>query len=273
MDPMLAEINLLKSQMAEMAELLTAVRNGAPGGNVQGPQQQQQVQFDGSASAGRMDEDRDDDGEDARHALTSGESDEIDDTLLYSDLLGSSASVPIKQASQQLCTLLENPPPVELLGRPDLDIRFSKIPQTPAPRNNRVDRQLYQPQKKMEKAMNLLVQQIEKGDQDHRALALAATCCRSAWEDLQQHRRSLYAGKAAHALPRRPDDQRPRLLTPEEEEKIRKVQRPTKPRSRSFWGEATSSNSSWGKGAQNRNRSNSRQRGKGKGKGNKQEAQ
>lgn len=162
---------------------------------------------------------------------------------------------------------------MELLGRPDLDIRFNKIPQSPAPRNNKIDRQLYQPQRKMEKAMNLLVQQVEKGDNDHRALALAATCCRSAWEDLQQQRRSLYAGKAAHALPRRPDDQRPRLLTQEEEEKIKKVQRPAKPRTRTFWGEATSSNSSWGKGTQNRGRSTSRQRGKGKGKGNKQEAQ
>ena len=56
---------------------------------------------------------------------------------------------------------------------------------------------------------------------------------RSAWEDTQQHRRDLFAGKQAYKLDKREDDNRPRLLTDVENKKIQRF--PPKPPA-SNWG-------------------------------------
>ena len=47
-------------------------------------------------------------------------------------------------------------------------------------------------------------------------------------------------------LKKRPDDNQPRLLTAQEEEKIKKVQRPFQPRTRSSWGNAATLGSEYG---------------------------
>ena len=164
---------------------------------------------------------------------------------------------------------------MDLLSKPEAGTeykRYQKIPQTPPPRAHRVDKSLYMPQKKMEKAMHLLVQQVENtenGADGHKAMAQAACQIRSAWEDLNQNRRHLLAGRASNHLQKRSDDNRPRLLTTEEEEKIdksKKVMRPfQKPRASRFWGDATSSiTNNW---KNPRQRSFSQGKGKGKGKG------
>ena len=83
----------------------------------------------------------------------------------------------------------------------------------------------------MENAMHCLVNYTET--QDKRELATLAAHLRSAWEDAQQHRRWMFAGKQAYKLDKREDDNRPRLLTEEENKKIQRF--PPKPPA-SNWG-------------------------------------
>ena len=108
---------------------------------------------------------------------------------------------------------------------------------------------------------------------DEKSLTLAAAFARSSWEDLQQQRRGLLAGKAAPKLGPRKDQDAPRLLTPDEEEKVQKSRQQQSfagSRGRTFYrpnfrGDRSRSNKP-------RDRSFSRSSGKGKGKGKKKES-
>ena len=116
-----------------------------------------------------------------------------------------------------LCSLLPAPPPLEQLRLSEKDCpSFSKVPKTPVPRKqNQTDINLFQVQKKVEGAMNMLVHCAESGDQ--RSLHVQAAMLRSAWEDLLQMRRSALAGRQFRKLDPRLDDTRPKLLSKEEE--------------------------------------------------------
>ena len=138
-----------------------------------------------------------------------------------------SASSPVACA---LCDLLEHPPPLELLKGPSQSACYAKIPETPSSRKHPIDQKLQIPQKKMEIAMHKLVLSLDTNDT--REVQTAAAFIRSAWEDLQQQRRELVAGRNKNKLDRRPDDTKARLLTPEEEAKVR----PPPPPSRHQWG-------------------------------------
>ena len=83
-----------------------------------------------------------------------------------------------------LCSLLAAPPPLEQLRLSEKDCpSFSKVPKTPVPRKqNRTDINLFQVQKKVEGAMNMLVHCADSGDQ--RSLHVQAAMLRLAWEDL-----------------------------------------------------------------------------------------
>ena len=54
-------------------------------------------------------------------------------------------------------------------------------------------------------------------------LGVVGSLVRSAWEDLQENRKRILAGRNQHVLEPRPDMDAPRLLTREEEEKLRKA--------------------------------------------------
>ena len=108
--------------------------------------------------------------------------------------------------------------------------KFQGVPQTTAPRQHKTDKQLYNAQRKMENAMQLLLNYTETNDK--KDLTTLAAHLRSAWEDTQQHRRWLLAGKQAYKLEKRQDDTRPRLLTEEENKKIQRFPKPTA----SNWG-------------------------------------
>ena len=121
-----------------------------------------------------------------------------------------------------LCSLLAMPPPLEQLRLSEKDCpMFSKVPETPMPRKqHQTYFSLFQIQKKVEGAMNMLVHCAESGDQ--RSLHVQAAMLRSAWEDLLQMRRSTLAGREFRKLDPRSDDTRPKLLTREEEGKLNK---------------------------------------------------
>ena len=66
--------------------------------------------------------------------------------------------------------------------------------------------------------MHLLIDALETGEPT--PIDLAAAEIRSAWEDVLKQRRGLMAGKVVNRLDRRPDDDRPRLLSPNEEKRV-----------------------------------------------------
>ena len=68
--------------------------------------------------------------------------------------------------------------------------------------------------------MHCMVHEEERHDQSE--AEVIAALARSAWEDLQQQRRSLIAGRQMSKLDIREDDSRARLLSKEEEEKVAK---------------------------------------------------
>ena len=141
--------------------------------------------------------------------------------------------------------------------------QYTGVPQTAPPRKNRIDLNLFQAQKKLEDSMHMQMHFLETGDKKH--LSMVAALTRSAWEDLNQNRRTLLAGKQSFKLNPRLDDDKPKLLTREEEQKVKPKPKFTRP----AWvnaNQATSSNNSQFNPQRQRSRSTDR-KGKGKGKG------
>ena len=183
----------------------------------------------------------------------------------WESVLGSAVRQPTSEAGKALAMLLTAPPPLERLKELGATTtRYAGVPPTPLSRRNRVDRNLWQAQSKIEQCLHCMLDSADS--ETTQAMAQAAAWARSAWEDLQQQRRSFYAGKQAYKLDARTDDTRPRLLTTEESSKIRPAESlQTRP---SFWGEFRGPRRD-GKGKGNA-RSPSfppKPRGKGKGKG------
>ena len=106
--------------------------------------------------------------------------------------------------------------------------------------------------------MNMYIHLAETKDMQH--LTMATALARSAWEDLQQSRRHLIAGKESHKLETRTYDETAKLLTKEEEKRLRDrpIQRWRPQPQSDLQTTASSSENTWKKPAWT---------GKGKGKG------
>jgi hypothetical protein len=165
-------------------------------------------------------------------------------------------------AAVHLSQLLSSPPPLINLNASQHEMtHYTGIPATPPPRrNNKVDRQWYQAQRKMEQAMHMLVHSLEQPNPQN--IQGIGAWIRSAWEDAHQARRQFQAGRQAHQLQPRQDDTQPQLLTAEEKEKIMRSR--SRPRTRSQWGQE-SQPSQWGRPWEPK--TSGKGKGKGKGKG------
>ncbi len=148
-------------------------------------------------------------------------------------------------------------------------VLYSGVPETPAQRRNKVESQLQQLQHKMEIVMHLLTHHLETGDKG--ALGGAAAWTISAWQDINEQRRTYLAGRQAWKLDSRQVDKRPKLRTQNEEKKM-KPQYSGKGRGRpgTSWAWAQSETRTppqreWNSNSDWRSRSRSRD-GKGKGK-------
>jgi hypothetical protein len=156
--------------------------------------------------------------------------DEMDDDsefpMGWQQLLGSKKTVATNATSVALVQLLENPPPLDSLEDKKSETSlYQGVPETPPPRRNRVDFSLWQGQQKIEFALHNILHHLETGE--NTKIGIAAAWARSAWQDLHEQRRQLLAGgKGKTILERRPDEQKPRLITPQEEEKINRAKRP-----------------------------------------------
>ena len=126
--------------------------------------------------------------------------------------------------------------------------------------------QWWQCQHKIELTMNLLVQYFETNSVD--ALGASAAFLRSAWEEANEARRGYLAGRQAWKLNHRQDDKRARLLSEDEEKKIRnetkrkgKGKGNARPWFSSWQDKQSTPRNDWGRNW----RSRSRSQGKGKG--------
>jgi hypothetical protein len=204
--------------------------------------------------------------------------DEMDDDsdlpMEWQQLLGCKKTVATNATSVALVQMLENPPPLDSLKDKKSETAvYQEVPETPPPRRNKIDLSLWQGQQKIEYALHNIVHHLETGEKAK--IGIAAAWARSAWQDLQEQRRQLLAGgRGRTLLERRPDEQKPRLLTPQEEEKINRAKRP-QAKAKNVWGTnggphppaAPPNHPPDFRGQQHRSRS--RTRGKGKGKGGK----
>ena len=140
----------------------------------------------------------------------------------WTSVLGVPRASPTRADAMTLCQLFSSPPPLGMVKNALSDAtKFEGVPPTPPPRANKLDKQLWTTQQKMETAMNLMVAQLETGDASR--MATAGAMIRSAWEDLNENRRRLMAGRQSYALEARKDMDQTRLLTKEEAEKVRKA--------------------------------------------------
>ena len=191
------------------------------------------------------------------------------------DLVLKSQKMAVTSAhGKSLVSMLSDPPPLEKLKAAEHDaVHFLGVPETPGPRRNKIDFNLWQSQHKLEEAMHSLLNHFEQGDQKH--LGLTAAWLRSAWQDLHEQRRVLLAGgRGKNLLEKRPDDVRARLLTPQEEEKISKARKPPA-KAKNLWGSNPGPNpprppqppDGFRGRSHSRSRSQTRGSGNGKGKG------
>ena len=119
------------------------------------------------------------------------------------------------------------PPPLALVKKLIDEVKcLEGMPQTALPRRAAIDRALFNPQQKLETALNVIVAMQEKSADPALSedLTSLAALVRSAFEDLQENRRRLMAGRQSHLLDQREDRQEVRLLTPTEEAKLREHQ-------------------------------------------------
>lgn len=205
-----------------------------------------------------------------------------DDNVEWSKVLGQEREEVTRDEAKVFTTLLKSPPP---LGRVreivKTVVKYQGVPETPSHRSQpqgsskygnssgRLDQRVQGTQVKLEAAMHLMVAQLETGDSKN--MGLASAMIRSAWEDLNENRRHLAAGRQRYALEQRQDITEARLLTKEEEEKVRKA-RAFNPGSRGRRPEPPDASSTSWTGNWKPNYSQnwtkpSQGRGKGKGKG------
>ena len=196
--------------------------------------------------------------------------DEGVDKVDWGELLVQELAQPSRPEAVELCQVLGSPPPFDSMKHlAKSTTKYTGICATPPFRpQHRLDASLQMPQQKLEMAMHSLVHHVETNDKQ--ALLHTAAWIRSAWEDLHQQRRQTLAGKQSFKLDKRTDDNRPRLLTQEEESKIT-ISRPRpQPKPARFWGDTSSGeHRRYNYGPQQPPKSSGKGRGKGRGKGGK----
>ena len=115
------------------------------------------------------------------------------------------------------------PPPLSLVqGYIKEQVAIEGVPETPAPRRSMQDRGLAGTQKKLEAALTKLVELAEKEDGSLQTdIGLTAALVRSAYEDINEARRRMFAGRQAYKLDARGDVTQNKLLSSSEELKLR----------------------------------------------------
>ena len=128
-----------------------------------------------------------------------------DDDLKWDDVLAQNKIQCKTREGGLLCKLVSSPPPLGQLKESTTKLpKYQQVPQKPPPRRHKGDMAMYQAQKKMEEAINMSIHMVETQDNSH--ITVQTALMRSAWEDLQQSRRHLLAGRQSNKLDPRTDD-------------------------------------------------------------------
>ena len=172
---------------------------------------------------------------------------------------------PITHVVHGVEVMMEIPPDLESLRNQEKHLpRYEHVPETPPPRKSHLDHERQRLCKKIEMAMHAAISSLDSGNPEHLAMALGYM--RSAWEDIHQSRRQAFAGRQRTKLDSRPDDNRTRLLTKDEEKEVEKGRMS---KQKQHWGKGKGR----GKGSTGWNATHTwsewkpRSSGKGKGKG------
>jgi hypothetical protein len=155
------------------------------------------------------------------------DAEEVEDTdqhnesyMQWDDVLIDDKHLPQSADGQHLAQLLATPPPLLKLKATQSTIkRFTGVPDTPPPTKMQQDKRQFDAQVKIEAALHLLMRSCEEDDKQH--MLQACAWLRSSWEDQLQIRRRAFAGRQSWKLDPRTDDNKPRLVTTEEEKKLR----------------------------------------------------
>ena len=118
-------------------------------------------------------------------------------------------------------------PPLVLVGElVKNSVLVEGVPQTPAARRTAVDRALFNPQHKMELVLHRMATTIERcpDPSTRQEIQAMAALVRSSYEDINESRRRLIAGRQQDILQRRTDVTDNRLLSEAEEQKLRQRQ-------------------------------------------------
>ena len=257
MEAIVEQIQLLQAQIATMQQQF----------QLQQQQMQQQMQQQAAQAAQPMQVEAEEEGNE-------DDEEEGDEQVQWGDMLPPRGMIASQPEAVCLSSMLAEPPPLDRLREAENGTTiYTAEPQTPSARKHPIDQKLHTMQKKVETIMHLHIHHFETGDRDNKAIGLSAALARSVWEDLNQQRRALLAGKQAFKLDPRKDDIKPRLLSKEEEKKVRQTPKPPQQRGRPFWRNDNQQTSGYRSNSQ-RYRSNSSNyrsfsqgRGKGKGKG------
>lgn len=137
-------------------------------------------------------------------------------------VLGQPQKTPSSHAAVVFGKMLQSPPPLSVVQETVRKVtRYVDTPVTPAARKHRADQSLAVMQKKLEASLNAITEHLESGDPN--ALAVGGALIRSAWEDANDNRRRILAGRQQFVLKGRKDQDAAKLLEAEEEEKLRKA--------------------------------------------------
>lgn len=144
-----------------------------------------------------------------------------DEVVNWSKIIQPRTTDPTSKEAIDFVNLLKTAPPIQDLKHQTNTLpKFTGVPEPPPPRrNNKIDSHLHNVEQKLCTAMNLLTNYLETNDQSQ--IGTAAAWIRSAQQDTREQRRALIAGKQAWKLDPRQDDEKPRLLSAEEEKRIK----------------------------------------------------
>ena len=143
-------------------------------------------------------------------------------TDLWDDILTGTG----RGASSELGVSLEDhmalpPPQAALKEALESLVKYDKVPRTPQARGDRQDREYQAWQSRVEASLHLLLLCADAPSWDHMGMLMAVL--RSLWEDISQARRRRFAGRESWKLDKRADDDAARLLSPEEEKRVREA--------------------------------------------------
>ena len=165
-------------------------------------------------------------------------------------------------AGKSMVRLMQDPPPLETLRHTMKDSpKYKGMPTSAPPRRHKVDQKWAGVQKKMEDHMNVMLHFHETKDET--LIHVAEALVRSAWQDCQENRREFLAGKQSHHLEKRPDENKNKLLNPEEEKKIRNANTQEDKQQKPLF----QNRQTWNRWSRSRSRSPGKGKGKGNGKG------